>query len=267
MLGGEGKKTVMKKEIRNEIFHYVAQYAGRHLTETTWMQPLVGFAAAGDPLFSRLKTAVSPTHAMPEDILPGARTAVAFFLPFAKTVAGSNREGLYASREWAMAYIETNQLIVDINSHMKTFIENHGYAAGTTPPTHNYDPGKLISDWSHRHIAYIAGLGRFGLNNMLITGKGCCGRFGSFVTTLGLEPDTPMTAETCLYRHDGSCGVCVARCVNEALFTDRFDRHKCYEMLLRNGDHLKPPGTADVCGKCLVGLPCSFSDPVSKGSR
>ena len=46
----------------------------------------------------------------------------------------------------------------------------------------------LISDWSHRHVAVIAGLGKFGLNNMLITDNGCCGRVGSFITDLKIEP-------------------------------------------------------------------------------
>lgn len=37
-----------------------------------------------------------------------------------------------------------------------------------------------MSEWSHRHAAYIAGLGIFGINNMLITNKGCVGRIPSF---------------------------------------------------------------------------------------
>ena len=33
-----------------------------------WRQPLVGVAAADDPLFSELKQVVDPDHAMPEDL-------------------------------------------------------------------------------------------------------------------------------------------------------------------------------------------------------
>jgi hypothetical protein len=34
-------------------------------------------------------------------------------------------------------------------------------------------------------------------------------------------------------------------------------------MCLENAEHHKNIGYADVCGKCVVGLPCSFKDPSS----
>jgi len=49
--------------------------------------PLVGFAAADDPLFRENKRVVSPAHALPEDLLPGARTVVAFFIPLPRAAA------------------------------------------------------------------------------------------------------------------------------------------------------------------------------------
>ena len=48
--------------------------------------------------------------------------------------------------------------------------------------THNFDEAKLVSYWSQKHVAYMAGLGKFGLHHMIITEKGCCGRLGSIVT-------------------------------------------------------------------------------------
>lgn len=257
----------MKESIRKEIECYVADYKNGRKTETSWLTPIVGYAATSDPLFADLKKTVSATHAMPSDLLPGARTVIAFFLPFDKSVAESNTSGTLASRAWEIAYIETNRLINDINGHMKAFLETHGFTAETTPPTHNFDKVRLISDWSHRHIAYIAGLGKFGLNNMLITERGCCGRLGSLVTDLEIDPDPRTEHEACLYFHDGSCGKCTEQCVNKALFKGRFDRHQCYAMLCRNENHHRTRGKADVCGKCLVGIPCSFIDPVKAKRR
>jgi len=148
---------------------------------------------------------------------------------------------------------------------MKERIEASGHAAvAVTPATHNFDPEKLISDWSHRHIAVAAGLGRMGLNNMLITEAGCCGRLGSFVTSLDLAPDPRPEEHACLYLHNGSCGRCADRCVGQALFTDRFDRHNCYKVCLRNETEHESVGQADVCGKCLVSIPCAFGNPVAK---
>jgi epoxyqueuosine reductase QueG len=143
-------------------------------------------------------------------------------------------------------------------------LEGSNYQVAITPATHNFDPEKLISGWSHRHVGYIAGLGKFGVNNMIITAHGCCGRIGSFVTDLRVEADQRSPGEACLYRHDVSCVQCAERCVNTALFADRFDRWRCYEMCLRNETKYGNLGTADVCGKCLVGLPCSFTNPVEK---
>ncbi|WP_338094171.1 hypothetical protein [Methanorbis furvi] len=43
------------------------------------------------------------------------------------------------------------------------------------------DPHKR---WSHRHFAVLAGLGTFGVNNMLITRMGCYGRVSSFAASI-----------------------------------------------------------------------------------
>jgi epoxyqueuosine reductase QueG len=172
-------------------------------------------------------------------------------------------EGRLASRQWAKSYIETNAVIAAIAEHMKRFLEEAGYVVFTTPATHNFDREKLMSDWSHRHAAYVAGLGKFGVNNMLITASGCCGRLGSFLTSLAVDPDERDATEACLHRRGIPCLRCVSRCVNNALFEDGFDRKRCYTMCLENGRNFREIGKADVCGKCLVGLPCSLSIPVS----
>jgi epoxyqueuosine reductase QueG len=248
-----------KDGIRREIARFVAL----HRTASSWGEPLTGFAAAGDPLFTRLKRAVSPGHLLPGDLLPGARCVVAFFIPFEKAVSRSNVSGAQASREWAQAYIDNNRLINGVNRHMTAVIEAAGYKTAVVPATHNFDPVLLISSWSHRHIAFVAGLGRFGVNNMLITKKGCCGRFGSFVTTLPLEGDERPERESCLHLNGNQCLRCVGRCVGEALSPVGFDRAKCYAVCRKNEEAYKDLGKADVCGKCLVGLPCSWADPVA----
>lgn len=55
----------------------------------------------------------------------------------------------------------------------------------------------------------------------------------------------------------------VDKCVNNALKIDSFDRHKCYEMCLINDKFHSDLGLVDVCGKCLVGVPCSTKNPTS----
>jgi epoxyqueuosine reductase QueG len=252
-----------KDSIRREI----ARFVSLRRTATPWGAPLAGFASAGDPLFKRLRQSVSPGHLMPRDLLPDARSVVVFFIPFDRSVSRSKVSGSMASREWARAYVETNDLIAAVNRHMAALVEAAGHRTAVTPATHNFDPVLLVSNWSHRHVAHIAGLGRFGVNNMLITEKGCSGRLGSFASTLPLEGDPRPGRERCLHLHGKECLRCVARCVGEALTPVGFDRTRCYEVLKKNEERYAALGKADVCGKCLVGLPCSWADPVAAVSR
>lgn len=245
------------------IADYVAAYPARKGIRNYWQRPLLGFADAADPRFFLFKEQISPSHAVPQDFLPDARTVIAFFIPFEKEIISSNTGGRNASREWACAYVETNRLISDVNLMIKEKLIELGYRSTVIPATHNFDEKTLLSDWSHRHVAYLAGLGNFGLNNMLITAKGCCGRIGSLVTNLCISPTPLIVGESCLYKDRGLCRACVKRCVHAALTVDGFNRHACYEMCLENAALFPEIGLADVCGKCLAGMPCSATNPVS----
>lgn len=78
------------------------------------------------------------------------------------------------------------------------------------------------SKWSQRHVAYVCGHGTFGLNNMLISDRGCVGRYYSIITALPIETDPVVTEERCLYKRNGGCKLCVKRCVAEALTEKEF---------------------------------------------
>lgn len=254
----------MQEKITFLIKEYVREYPNLKRLRSLWGEPLVAYASAHDPQFYKLKNIVSPTHALPPDLLTDARSVIAYFIPFVQEVNISNISGRDASRLWAETYIATNQLIFDLNGHLQEYLSAEGHEGASVPATHNFDEEKLISDWSHRHVAFIAGLGTFGVNNMLITARGCCGRIGSLVTNLEIPPSKKEAGEHCLARHDGSCYKCVDRCVNEALFADSYDRWKCYEMCLYNDNLFPDLGVVDVCGKCLVGVPCSTANPVKQ---
>lgn len=234
---------------------------------SAWKSPLVGFADAGDPLFGELKTAVRPSHDLPGDLLPGARTVIAYFLPFDPAIPRSNHRGGFSSQAWAVAYIETNRLIGGINDRINTLLEQEGFQGTRLPATHNFDEEELMSDWSHKHVAYIAGIGSFGHHHMLITDKGCCGRLGSVVTDAVIAPTPRQDRERCLFKYDGSCRKCEKRCPAEALSADPFRRHACYDRLLENARRHERHGLADVCGKCAAIVPCSFTDPVKLASQ
>ena len=252
----------MKRRINQLVKEFVERYQARRDIRTTWREPAVAFAEAEDQLFAGLKEAVGPSHYLPGDFLKDAATVITYFLPFTEQIVQDNIIGRGSAETWAIAYIETNQLICELNSYLQQELKKEAYHSVTIPATHNFDQNSLRSDWSHRHVAYIAGLGNFGLNNMLITEQGCCGRLGSLITDLRLESTPRPGREYCLYKEKGVCRKCLARCATTALKTDSFDRWKCYGLCLENADHYRDLGLADVCGKCLVNLPCSLRNPV-----
>lgn len=250
----------MNKRIEALIVEYVEKYPTLKKTATKWKRPIVGVAKADDPKFESLKESVRATHLTPKELLESGKSVITFFLPFHENVASSNKEGYFASREWAEAYIETNTLIGDLSQYLMDYLKGEQYESATVAATHNFDAASLMSDWSHRHVAEISGIGKFGLNNMLITEQGCAGRVGSVVTSMPLEVTNLPEGEYCLYLKDGTCGVCVKRCPVHA-FENQFDRFKCHALLLENDAHHSDLGLVDVCGKCCSALPCSYRNP------
>jgi len=252
----------MRGIIIETIQSAINEFANSNQCKTYWKEPIIAVISARDENVPSLKETVSPEHFMPSDISPDAKSIISFFIPFHEDIINSKINGKMASKEWALAYIKTNALIQIINDNIESIMERNGYKAGKIPATHNFDEKKLISNWSHRHIAYIAGIGTFGINNMLITEKGCCGRFGSIITDYEFKNYAQMNNnEKCLHKINGSCGLCRKKCAINAYENNNFNRHKCYAQCLENAHYHINIGYADICGKCMVGLPCSLAEP------
>ena len=250
----------MRQKMEEKIWQLVLEFsAGRNL-QIIWRRPIVRFADAHHPGFAKLKQIVDPGHHVPEDFLPGARTVISWFLPFAQDLAKENLPGGSCAASWADAYLITNEMAAWINGELVAFLQDEWHVAAAVVQ----DAGMISEEnprsrWSQRHVAYLAGHGTFGLNNMLISDAGSVGRYFSLVAALDVQPDEPVVQERCLWKKDGSCRLCVARCTAGALTENGFDRFRCLELCLEN--MRKYPG-ADVCGKCTVELPCSYENPI-----
>jgi len=220
---------------------------------TSFRSPLIGCAAADDQVFTGIKSITHQGHMLPEDLLPGAMSVIAFFLPYSKEIVQSNLEAKKVSRKWAIAYVETNKLINDICLEAEKIFGEGGIKVAWEKPTYSFDKQKLMSTWSHRHAAYAAGLGTFGLNNLFITDAGCAGRVGSFVIDAYVTPTTKPSGEKCLHKKGGDCGECIALCPTGALTKEGFDRQRCYQWLLKWDNYYSDLPLTDVCGKCSLG--------------
>ena len=248
--------------LRNEIAEFITLWRSEQETEDYWLAPRLGVLSAKDPMLLELRRVVDPEHAMPQEILQGAESVIVFFLPFQRWLGEENdQHGILAARSWAESYTTTNRLIGAINEHLKERLAEKGHRAATTPPTHNFDEQKLVSRWSHKHLAYIAGLGTFGHNHLLITTAGCCGRLGSLVTSMLLPATQRPSEEWCLLKAGYRCHACVTKCKYGALHKTRFDRRICYQQCLKNNDHYADLPLVDVCGKCGCEVPCSYQIP------
>ncbi|MBZ3935014.1 epoxyqueuosine reductase [Methanimicrococcus blatticola] len=249
---------ITKEIIQSETEEFIEDYCRRNNISRIWQTPLIRYADAFHPEIRALQTIVIENHRMPEEILSDPTVILAYYLPFIPGVAKSNIGGGLASECWAKAYQETYKLSKELNNRLIQLITDAGHRAAFPADASSFDENVLKSRWSHRHIAKVAGLGTFGINQMLITENGCCGRYYTIVTDLPFEANAPLQEENCLYKSKEKCGVCVKHCFSGALTTERFDRHKCYETTLRNAAIYDG---SEICGKCVVGLPCSFKKP------
>lgn len=92
------------------------------------------------------------------------------------------------------------------------------------------DNGPLVD----RHLAYLAGIGYYGINNMIITDKyGSYVFIGYIVNNYDLNPDNPLN-KTCM-----TCNKCVKNCPGNALEGNyKMDPRKCISFITQKKEEL-----------------------------
>ena len=254
-------------DLRQLAEQFVKQEPGRLGTDGWWQTPLLA-AAPVDSRFDQLPRIAADDHLHPRDLLSTAKSVIVFYIPFKKELVKENRKGDRPYRNWGVAYVQTNDLIGRLSQALGDWLKERGFKSGLTPATHNFDEAKLMARWSHKHLAHLVNLGRFGVHHMLITPLGCTGRFGSLVSEVELgEHPLIQTEEACLFKAGRECGNCIKACPVEALSVNEFDRKRCWDRLNENRRDLAYlsdlPESTHVCGKCASLMPCSFKNPVS----
>ena len=254
-------------ELRELMCEYVEAEPARAGIESIWQTPLMTCAPI-DARFDALPKIAADDHLHPHDLLPTAKSVVVFYIPFTRKLVEENKPGDRPSEGWGLAYVRTNDLISRLSAELSGLLERAGYQTELTKPTHNFDQTKLMARWSHKHLAHLTNLGRFGIHHLIITPVGCTGRFGSLVTEAELGEHSVMDAEeACLVKAGKKCGKCVTACPIDALSEEEFDRKGCWQRLRDNHDTLDYlavlPKSTNVCAKCAALTPCSFENPVT----
>jgi len=235
--------------------------------------PIFAFGSADDEQFKYLnkQNANLKYHMLPKKWLPGSRTVISFFLPFSGELKESNKNDLHLPSEgWLHGRIEGQALINKLSIYLKDQLISAGYDSlvpsldGRFWSKRNPGSGPALpetaftSNWSERHVAYICGLGTFGLSKGLITRKGAAGRFGSIVSSLYLQPDKRDYAG--IYDYCAMCGECATRCPVKAISIENGKDHAlCAAFIDFTGKKFNP---RYGCGKCQVDVRCENRIPV-----
>jgi epoxyqueuosine reductase QueG len=223
---------------------------------------VLGVASANDPLWLRVRE-IHPWIHHPRDLLKDVESIIVFAVPLSLEAVESNSGGVEPSLQWLREYFLTNKLINHLSQAVADTLTRLGFNSMGLKATHDYDRDTLTSHWSHRHAGYIAGLGTFGIHNLLITPKGAAVRLGTVLTSLKLNPDARPGVEYCTAKRGGGCRVCVLKCPVNALDNWATGKLRCRDWLEDNDRKYRDAvgGVCDACGKCSCGVPCSIKIP------
>lgn len=223
-----------------------------------WDQPLIGVASASDPLWEKLKepNVIGPDHLTPDEWLSGAKSIISYFLPFTEHVRSSNRSKGLPSKEWLYGRCEGEIFNNALRRLIVRLIETAGGKAVAPALDERLTVANHVSNWSERHVAFIAGLGTFSLNYSLITNLGSAGRFGSVITDLEFEPNSRPYQE--IDEYCTKCGECIDRCPPLAINEKGKNAESCSKFLDKTLKLNKP---RYGCGKCQTAVPCEYQNP------
>ena len=223
-----------------------------------WDQPLISVAGASDPLWEKLKEPeiVGPDHLTPKEWLPNAKSVISYFLPFTEHIRSSNRFEGQPSTEWLYGRYEGEMFNNTLRRLIPDLVEYFGGKALAPALDKRFLVTDHQSNWSERHVAFIAGLGTFGLSHSLITPLGTAGRFGSVIVDLEFEPKPRQYQEFDDYC--AKCCKCIDRCPYGAINEGNKDNERCSEYLYKIFELNKP---RYACGKCQTAVPCEYKKP------
>lgn len=142
-----------------------------------------------------------------------------------------------------VGYNMVNDLLNRLALGLSNLLESKGYFSIFFPATYDHEYWESIasgipSKWgllSQRHAAVRAGLGEFGLNNVVVTPEyGPRIRFNSVITEAELTPSELVQKKVCLGE---KCSICVKKCPGAISLRTGFDAKAVWYL---------PPSKTDI---------------------
>lgn len=283
---------ITKEEIKKIINDAVANSSLNNFKsidlpdEPMWNDPIIGFAAGNDELFQFYKKDIGDFYWTPSEafhlkykdskIKDQDLTVISFgFAQTSETKKVQTRAEGMPSLKWIVTRGEWESFVYDLYDKILKEIDKAGIRAvaiDLIPEWSRMSSEKygIASKWSHRHTAYAAGLGTFGLSDGLITRQGKAMRFCSLIIEDKLPADRrpyEKYHEWCKFYADGTCGACIYRCPVNAITKKGHDKDVCstYLQLIKNKtgpDILRNSNYISGCGLCQSRVPCQDKVPV-----
>ena len=186
----------------------------------------------------------------PLSLMPGSRSVISIGIPVQRAILATAPSSYYSEHYKILNSMldHASQRIaaeLQISGYEAMFVSRDGY---TGIDGLRKDPSSFFS---HRHSAYLAGLGTFGASGMLITeGYGPRMRFTSVITDAELPHGGPLKKQLCI-----GCGRCADECPEGAVASSAYpdeltEKQKCVEYSAL----LKKRGCSP-CGRCIFVCP------------
>jgi len=148
----------------------------------------------------------------PRSLMPSAESVIVIGIPLQPTILDT-APSIYYNQ----LYNTVNMMLDQASERIALELNLQGYDAVYIPRDGYHGLAGLrqmpSAFFSHRHAAYLAGMGTFGMNNTLLTPKnGPRIRFTSIITSANLPSSGPMSEDLCI-----RCKKCVRECPAEAI--------------------------------------------------
>lgn len=215
---------------------------------------------------------------LPKDLLPECKSTIVMALRWSDTLIDGLPElrSMY-SRMMIMMNSQLDQTLLRI-AHIFT---QKGHLALPVHASDPYDLSELKGILSHKHAAVQAGLGEFGLSNLLLTPQfGPRQRFAQLLTDAELNPDKPLNLNLC----EKTIPKCNFACINscpknfipnayqknpEIMGTvvwkgQDIDKAGCSYYQDRGLPHMGRNGYSFRCGLCIAACPVGSEIPKRK---
>ncbi len=251
-------RNKMTKSEKKDVKKDLKEILLRKCSEMTI--PLVGFSPVDrweeppEDLPNKFREWIPPEF-WPQNIYPEAKTVIVIGLPLQLPILETAPSIYYHE------LYETVNTLLDIKAYeLSEFLNQKGHASIYLPRDGYGDIEVLLQKplafFSHRHAAYLAGMGSFGQSNVILTPQyGPRIRFTSIFTSAKIESDEVFTEDLCT-----KCKLCVVQCPVNAIpplssslndeFISLLDKISCAQRskILRKK-------YANPCGICLKVCP------------